>query len=79
MSTANEGGAWGVALLAAYLTQKEEGETLEHYLEEKIFRNLSDSVIEATPEEMEGFETFIERYKKGLSIEKAAIAAMDWE
>lgn len=79
MDTASEGGAWGIALLAAYLVDKKEGETLEAYLQERIFPHLSGSVIEPTAQDVEGFETFMERYRKGLDIERAAIAAMDWE
>lgn len=78
MDTASEGGAWGIAVLAAYLADKKEGEKLEDYLDNRIFSGLSGTTLEATPEEVEGFETFIKRYKKGLDIEKAAIKAMDW-
>ncbi len=79
MDTASEGGAWGIALLAAYLADKKEGEKLEDYLESRIFSGMAGSTIQPDPADVEGFETFIERYKKGLDIEKAAIAAMDWE
>lgn len=78
MDTASEGGAWGIAVLAAYLADKKDGEKLEDYLDNRIFSGLSGTTLEATPEEVEGFETFIKRYKKGLDIEKAAIKAMDW-
>ena len=78
MDTASEGGAWGVALLAAFLLREDKNETLEEYLEKEIFANLSGSTIAPTPEEVAGFETFTERYKAGLAIEKAAIEAMDW-
>ncbi len=78
MDTASEGGAWGIAVLAAYLADKREGEKLEDYLEQRIFSEMSGTTLEATPEEVEGFETFIERYKKGLDIERSAIKAMDW-
>jgi sugar (pentulose or hexulose) kinase len=78
MDTASEGGAWGIALLAAYLADKKEGEKLEDYLDNRVFAELSGTTLAATPEEVEGFETFIARYKKGLDIERAAIKAMDW-
>ncbi|MBO7711609.1 MAG: FGGY-family carbohydrate kinase [Lachnospiraceae bacterium] len=79
MDTASEGGAWGIAVLAAYLVDQKEGEKLEDYLENRIFSGMAGSTIQPDPADVEGFETFIERYKKGLSIESAAIDAMDWE
>lgn len=78
METASEGGAWGIALLAGYMIWKEEGQTLGAYLDEKIFADMSGESLSATPEEVAGFATFMEHYKKGLEIEKAAIDAMDW-
>ena len=78
MDTASEGGAWGIAVLAAYLADKKEGEKLEDYLEKRIFSEMAGSTIQPDPADVDGFEVFIERYKKGLSVEKAAIEAMDW-
>lgn len=78
MDTASEGGAWGIALLAAYLIDKADGEKLEDYLENRIFKNLSGETIEPCEEDKEGFEKFMVRYRAGLEVEKAAIKAMDW-
>lgn len=78
MGTATEGGAWGIALLAAYLIDKKDEESLSEYLDTRIFKGMTGETIQATPEEVEGFEVFMERYKKGLSVENAAISAMDW-
>ena len=78
MDTASEGGAWGIALLAAYLADKKEGEKLEDYLDKRIFARLSGVSIEATKEDIEGFDKFMERYVAGLEVEKAAIEAMKW-
>lgn len=78
METASEGGAWGIALLAAYLIAKEPGETLEAYLENKIFAGLKGETVESDPAEVQGYEVFTERYVKGLEAEKAAITSMDW-
>ncbi len=78
MDTASEGGAWGIAVLAAYLVNRSENEKLEDYLENRIFSGLAGSTISPKPEDVEGFAVFTERYKAGLSIEKAAIEAMDW-
>lgn len=78
MDTASEGGAWGIALLAAYLVDKAVGERLEDYLEERIFKELSGETIAPEEKDIEGFKTFMERYKAGLEIEKSAIEAMNW-
>lgn len=78
MDTASEGGAWGIALLAAYLLDRQPGEKLEDYLETRIFRGLSGETIEPCAEDVEGFQTFMEHYRLGLAIEKSAIEAMNW-
>lgn len=78
MGTASEGGAWGIALLAAYLADKMPGERLEDYLETRIFGELSGETVTPDERDIAGFHAFMERYKAGLSIEKAAIEAMDW-
>ena len=78
MDTAGEGGAWGIALLAAYLVDKKEGEKIEEYLDKRIFTKLSGSTVEASKEDIDGFEKFMERYVAGLDIEKMAIDAMNW-
>lgn len=73
MKTAGEGGAWGIALLADYMISKEDCETLDEYLENKVFAGNEGSVLYPQPDEVEGFNVFIERYKKGLAIERAAV------
>lgn len=78
MDTASEGGAWGIALLAAYLIDKEPQEKLEDYLENKIFKGLSGETVYPEESEAEGFKVFMERYKRGLAIEKCAIEVMNW-
>lgn len=78
MDTASEGGAWGIALLAAYLADKMVGERLEDYLETRIFGELSGETVIPDERDTAGFHTFMERYKAGLSVERAAIEAMDW-
>lgn len=74
METAGEGGAWGIALLASYSANKEKDEKLEDYLDNKVFAGNEGSRLDPKPEDVEGFEVFIERFKKGLSIEQEAIA-----
>lgn len=77
METAGEGGAWGIALLAAYMKKKEEGETLDSYLAEKVFAGQSGTKIEPDPKDVEGFEVFIKRYTKGFAIERAAVDSLE--
>ena len=78
MSTAGEGGAWGIALLASYLVNKEEGETLEAFLDNKVFADQESSTLDPKPEGVAGFNAFMERYMKGLSIEKEAVESKIW-
>lgn len=73
METAGEGGAWGIALLAAYMKNKAEGESLDQYLADRVFAGNAGTVMEPVKEDMEGFEAFMERYRKGLAIERAAV------
>ena len=76
METAGEGGAWGIALLAAYLMQKADGEALETYLARQVFVGEGEITINPDPSDVKGFASFMERYKQGLVIEKTAVEAM---
>ncbi len=76
METAGEGGAWGMALLAAYVLNKTGNETLEEYLNKKVFANEKSSTIAPDKKDVDGFNTFMERYKAGLGIERAAVEGM---
>ena len=73
METAGEGGAWGIALLAAYMKDKAEGESLDAYLENRVFAGQKGSQLEPDAADVKSFNLFIERYKKGLPIEEAAV------
>ena len=75
METAGEGGAWGIALLAGYLVNNKEGRTLSDYLDKQVFDGNKGVTIQPTPEDVAGFNTYIESYKQGLAIEKAAVEA----
>ena len=79
MDTASEGGAWGITLLAAYLADHRTGETLEAFLENRIFCMIGGSTVEPDARDVEGFEKFMEHYKAGLAVEAKAIEVMDWE
>ena len=73
METAGEGGAWGIALLASYMKEKEEGESLSAFLSEKVFAGEKGSRMEPNEEDVAGFNVFMERYTRGLAIERAAV------
>ena len=73
METAGEGGAWGIALLAAYMKNRSEGESLGAYLSEKVFAGEKGERMEPNAADVKGYDTFIERYTEGLAIERAAV------
>ena len=73
METAGEGGAWGIALLADYLVRREDGESLTDYLNNKVFHEAEGTGMDPVAEDVEGYEKFMERYKKGLAVERAAV------
>lgn len=72
METASEGGAWGIALLAAFL---DSDNSLVDFIGE-VFADAKVSVVEPTAEEIAGYEKFMERYKAGLESEKAAVKSL---
>ena len=76
METAGEGGAWGITLLASYMQNKEEGEELQDFLNHKIFAGQKGEKLLPVKEDVEGFDQFMIRYKKGLAIEHAAVDAL---
>jgi sugar (pentulose or hexulose) kinase len=73
METAGEGGAWGIALLAAYLTNRQQL-SLADYLEQVVFAGNKGTEIAPTAADVEGFNRYIEHYKACLPIERAAAA-----
>lgn len=76
MKTAGEGGAWGIAVLANYMMKKDADESLSDYLGNRVFAGEESVRMEPDAKDVEGFEAFIERYKKGLAIERAAVDNM---
>ena len=62
-----------MALLAAYQLEKTENEPLEAYLSGKVFAREHGIPVDPDPVDVQGFAAFMERYKKGLSIERAAV------
>ena len=76
MKTAGEGGAWGIALLASYMVNKDAGEALEDYLQTKVFGGDEGEKMDPDPEDVKGFDEFIKRYRAGFPIERAAVDAL---
>ena len=73
METAGEGGPWGMALLAAYMLQRESGESLGDFLENKVFKGEAGTTMEPDVADVNGFNRFMDRYKKTLPAERAAV------
>ena len=76
MKTAGEGGPYGIALLAAFAAERKESETLEEYLETRVFKNVDAITIQPEIDDMNGFEKYTENYIKLLNVEKCAIDNM---
>ena len=74
METAGEGGAWGIALLAAYLVKNDRQLSLADYLDEVVFAGQAGVEIAPTAEDVAGFNRYIENYKACLPIEEAAVS-----
>ncbi len=73
METAGEGGPYGMALLASFLLNRGENERLEDFLSHKVFAGASSSTIRPDPACVEGFNSYIKRYKLLLEVEKTAV------
>lgn len=75
METAGEGGAWGIALLASFVVNNAGKDSLPDFLDKKVFAGNTGIEIAPMAEDVAGFNAYIETYKAGLEIEKAAVAA----
>ena len=73
METAGEGGPWGMALLGSYLVNNVENRSLADFLEKQVFAGNTGVEIAPTPEEVAGFNDYMENYKACLPIEEAAV------
>ena len=78
MASAGEGGAWGIALLAAYAYDQQNGkaEALETYLENQVFSGEPSLCITPDQTDLKGFNAFMTRYQKGFAIERAAVEVL---
>jgi len=77
MSSAGEGGAWGIALLAAYRTQKRPGQTLAAWLDSGVFAGNAGASLAPDPVDAASFAAFMRRYVAGLPVERASVAATE--
>ena len=73
METAGEGGAWGIAVLAAFAVNKADGEAFPDYLDNKIFASQKMTTLEPDKAIVDSFNSFMESYTKGLAIERVAV------
>ena len=73
METAGEGGAWGIALLAAYLVNNPDKLNLADYLEKVVFAGNTGIEIAPEPADVEGFNRYIETYKACIPVDQAAV------
>lgn len=73
LETAGEGGAWGIALLAAFMKNKTENQKLEDYLAQNVFNGKAGDCIKPDAKNVQEFNKFINRYSEGLAVERAAV------
>ena len=76
MASAGEGGPYGMALLVAYMAKKACGESLEHYLESRVFADVPSTVMEPVKEDVDGFRVYLDRYSGLLKVERLAVEVM---
>ena len=70
---AAEGGAWGIAVLAAFVTGRTPGEGLTDYLNTQVFADASLDTVEPDAPDVAGFDAFIRRFVDALPVERAAV------
>ena len=73
MQTAGEGGAWGIALLADYLVHKNEGESLEDYLQNRVFAGMAQQTLQPDPVGEAGFDEYMKRFAACIPAQQAAL------
>jgi sugar (pentulose or hexulose) kinase len=70
---AAEGGAWGIAVLAAFATGRSPDQSLADYLETTVFSGTKLQTVEPDPVDVAGFDAFMQRYVAALPVERAAV------
>ncbi len=73
MASAGEGGAWGIALLAAYQAREDRAETLAAYLGNRVFAGAEGSSMAPDENDAAGFAEYMKKYRAGLAAERAAV------
>ena len=76
METAGEGGAWGIALLAAYAVSREKGESLEDYLDHRVFAGMKQLTVSPDPVDEAGFDTYMDKFLACIPAQKAAVEGL---
>ena len=76
MSTAGEGGPWGMAILASYMLCRDTYPTLQQYLNQCIFANETATTVDPDPDDVRGFDAYIANYRRAVSVQQAAIEAL---
>ena len=76
METAGEGGPYGMALLAAYMLSRDQGETLEDYLNNRVFAQLSGATMQPDRAVVEGFNRYMQAYQRLLRVEQRAVEVL---
>ena len=74
-ATAGEGGAWGMAVLAAYMLRADADQSLPDYLDSLIAGSMGKAVA-PDPRDVAGFAAFFARHRKGLAIEREAVESL---
>ena len=79
LSTAGEGGPWGMALLACYMYERQKGcaEELSAWLSKKFFSNAKKTTLVPKEEDCLGFDAFYQKYKRAMAVERAAVESVD--
>ena len=72
MSSAGEGGAWGIALLAAYMGRADKVQTLRSFLNDRVFAGMKGSTVSPVQSDIDGINAYMTLYRKGLEAERAA-------
>ena len=73
MESAGEGGPYGMALLAAYMGMKKEGETLRDFLANRVFASAKKTVLDPQPEDVSGFDAYMREFRLALGVERSAL------
>ena len=73
METAGEGGAWGIALLADFLVHRGQDESLEDYLQDKVFCGMKKITVNPDAADEQGFDRYMESFVQCIPAQKEAV------